>query len=67
MVHEGEILIPRVSLGEPLKAECDHFLDCVLHGAVPRTGAGQAVDVVRALDAIDRSMRLGGTRVPIPA
>jgi predicted dehydrogenase len=67
MVHEGEILIPRLLLGEPLKAECDHFLDCVLHGAVPRTGAGQAVDVVRALDAIDRSMRLGGTRVPIPA
>jgi predicted dehydrogenase len=67
MVHEGEILIPRVSLGEPLKAECDHFLECVLHGAVPRTGAAPAVDVVRALDAMDRSMRLGGARVPIPA
>jgi predicted dehydrogenase len=67
MVHEGEIVIPRVSLGEPLKAECDHFLECVLHGAVPRTGAAPAVDVVRALDAMDRSMRLGGARVPIPA
>jgi predicted dehydrogenase len=66
MVHEGEIVIPRVSLGEPLKAECDHFLECVLHGAVPRTGAAPAVDVVRALDAMDRSMRLGGARVPIP-
>jgi predicted dehydrogenase len=67
MVHEGEIVIPRVSLGEPLRSECDHFLDCVLQGTSPRTGAAPAVDVVRALDAIDRSMRLGGARVSILA
>jgi predicted dehydrogenase len=67
MVHEGEIVIPRVSLGEPLRSECDHFLDCVLQGTSPRTGAAPAVDVVRALDAIDRSMRLGGARVSVLA
>jgi predicted dehydrogenase len=67
MVHEGEIVIPRVSLGEPLRSECDHFLDCVLKGTSPRTGAAPAVDVVRALDAIDRSMRLGGARVSVLA
>ncbi len=67
MVHEGEIVIPRVSLGEPLKSECDHFLECVLHGVAPRTGPALAVNVVRALDAIDRSMRLGGERVSIRA
>ena len=67
MVHEGEIVIPRVSLGEPLRSECDHFLDCVLQGTSPHTGAAAAVDVVRALDAIDRSMRLGGARVSVLA
>jgi predicted dehydrogenase len=67
MVHEGEIVIPRVSLGEPLKSECDHFLECVLHDVAPRTGPRPAVDVVRALDAIDRSMRLAGASVSILA
>ena len=28
-IREGEIVIPRVVLGEPLRAECEHFLDCV--------------------------------------
>jgi predicted dehydrogenase len=60
LVHEGEILIPHVSLGEPLKTECDHFIDCVAHGATPRTPASDAVEVVRALKAIDRSMQNSG-------
>ncbi len=67
MVHEGEIVIPRVSLGEPLKAECDHFLDCVQRGVAPRTGPGPAIEVVRVLDAIDRSIRLAGASVSVVA
>jgi predicted dehydrogenase len=65
LVHEGEILIPHVSLGEPLKAECDHFLDCVANGTKPRTGADEAIEVVRALNAIDRSMQRGGGCEPV--
>jgi predicted dehydrogenase len=58
--REGEITIPKVAMGEPLKAECDHFLDCIAEGRTPLTDGPSGVAVVRALEAIERSMRAGG-------
>ena len=59
-VREGDIRIPRVALGEPLKAECDHFLDCIAAGRPPLTDGREAVAVLRALAAIQRSVRAAG-------
>lgn len=64
-VREGDITIPRVAMGEPLKAECDHFLDCVATGRAPLTGAAMAGAVVRTLEALSRSLELGGAEVPV--
>jgi predicted dehydrogenase len=65
LVHEGDIRIPRVSMGEPLKVECAHFIECIETRQTPRSGAATAVDVVRVLDAVDRSMRSEGALVPV--
>jgi predicted dehydrogenase len=59
-VRDGDITIPRISSGEPLRAECDHFLDCVRNGKHPMVGGKEAGAVVRVLEAIDRSMKSGG-------
>jgi predicted dehydrogenase len=59
-VREGDITIPKISGGEPLRVECDHFLDCIRTGKPPLTGGEAAAAVVRTLEAIDRSMRAGG-------
>jgi predicted dehydrogenase len=59
-VREGAITIPRVSLGEPLKAECDHFIDCIVNDRRPLTGGREALAVVRVLEAIDRSAKNRG-------
>lgn len=59
-VREGDITIPRVALGEPLKAECEDFLDCVERGTAPRSGGREGLAVVRALDALQRSVRHHG-------
>jgi predicted dehydrogenase len=59
-VREGDIRLPRVALGEPLKAECDHFLDCIRTGGSPLTDGREAVAVLRALEAIQRSARAAG-------
>jgi predicted dehydrogenase len=59
-VREGPITIPRVSLGEPLKAECDHFVDCIVNGRQPLTSGSEALAVVRVLEAIDRSAKNRG-------
>jgi predicted dehydrogenase len=59
-VREGDITIPKVTLGEPLKAECDHFLQCVAAGTPPLTGAREGTAVVAALEAIERSVKNAG-------
>lgn len=64
-VREGAITIPKVSLGEPLRAECEHFLDCIRNGTRPSTGGPEGVAVVRALEAIERSVRKGGQEEPV--
>lgn len=65
VIHTGDITIPPVRMGEPLRDECMHFLDCVENGETPRTGGPEGLEVVRALAAIDRSIAEGGVEVPI--
>lgn len=62
-VREGEVTIPSVAAGEPLKRECEHFLDCLATGRPPLTGAAMAGAVVRTLEALSRSLQQGGAEV----
>jgi predicted dehydrogenase len=57
---EGEITVPRFAGHEPLKAECDHFLDCIEGGHSPLTGGRSGVAVVRALEMIEQALRANG-------
>ena len=56
-IRDGDITIPKVSTGEPLRNECEHFLDCIRQQKRPLVGGSEGAAVVRALEAIDRSMR----------
>ena len=64
-IREGEVSNPAVAPGEPLRAECEHFLDCVRDGARPLSGADEGVAVVRVLDGIERSLRNGSRQTEI--
>jgi predicted dehydrogenase len=61
-IREGDIRIPKVAMNEPLKAECDHFLECVASGAKPISDGRSGAAAVRVLDAISRSIRNGGAK-----
>lgn len=61
--HYGDVTIPYVKQEEPLKVECQHFIDCIRSGANPISGAEHAAKVVRILEASTRS--LGQNGVPI--
>ena len=65
-VRDGDIVIPKITPGEPLKAECDHFLECIRTGRQPLTGGRAALAVVRALEAMQRSLRDGGREESLP-
>jgi len=64
-VSEGNITVPRVRGSEPLRNECEHFLDCITLGRPPLSGGAEGVAVVRALDAISRSLEQGGREIAI--
>jgi predicted dehydrogenase len=64
-IRDGDVLIPRVSTGEPLRNECAEFLSCLSEGRAPLAGGAFAVDVVRVLEALDRSLRSGGREEPV--
>jgi predicted dehydrogenase len=55
--RRGDVVIPEVTTGEPLKEECDHFLDCIANGRAPLTGGPSALAVIRTLEAVERSLR----------
>ncbi len=49
--------------GEPLRAECEHFLHCVDTRQTPRTDGQEGLGVLRVLDACERSLREGAAAV----
>jgi predicted dehydrogenase len=59
-VREGNITVPKLPLGEPVATQCAHFLKCIVTGKQPLTGGREGVAVVRALEAMQRSIRAGG-------
>lgn len=64
-IRDGDILSPRLDIAEPLKEQCRHFLKCVSTGEPPLTGGREGKEVLRVLEAIDRSIRTQGTRVEV--
>jgi predicted dehydrogenase len=59
-IRKRDITVPNVPGGEPLATECAHFLECIISGKQPFTGAGEGIAVVRTLEAVQRSIRAGG-------
>ena len=62
-LHFGDIHIPKIGSEEPLRVECQHFVDCVLKDEQPRSDGHDALNVVRVLEAMERSLRDGGRPV----
>lgn len=61
----GDIHIPKLDDGEPLKVETAHFLECIRGGVACRSGLEHGHHVVCGLEAACLSMREGGRSVEI--
>jgi UDP-2-acetamido-3-amino-2,3-dideoxy-glucuronate N-acetyltransferase len=46
-----------LAAGEPLRLECQHFLDCIATGGRPRTDGGEGVRVLRVLTAASAALK----------
>jgi predicted dehydrogenase len=56
IARSGEIFSPHISNAEPLRIECEHFVECVRTGATPRSDGSSGLRVVRVLERLQRSL-----------
>ena len=63
--HYGDRYIPYVKQDEPLRIECQHFLDCIREGKAPLTGGRQGLEVVRVLEGASTSLKQNGAMVSL--
>ena len=61
----GDIHIPHVPMTEPLKIECEHFVECVEKNKPPLTDGRSGLAVVQILEAAERSLKQQGAPVAI--
>ncbi len=64
-IRDGDIISPKIEFNEPLKAQCQHFVDCVHQGCPPLSGGREGLEVVQVMEAIARSVSLRGAPVEI--
>ncbi len=65
LTRTGDVHIPNLPTTEPLRAECQHFVECMRTGKTPLTDGADGYRVVRMLEAADESLRGGGIAVPL--
>jgi len=61
----GDITIPHLKMGEPLRTECLHFVDCVANRKRPLSDGQDGLRVIQVLDAAQRSLKNNGVPVTI--
>jgi len=55
-VRYGDIYLPSIPLYEPLRAACEHFIDCVENGKEPKSDGKSGVEVLKVLKKAQESL-----------
>jgi len=63
--HYGDMYSPYVKQSEPLKVECEHFLDCIKTGKKSNSSGADGLRVVQVLEASSKSLKNGGREIQI--
>ncbi len=64
-IRSGDIRIPKIDMKEPLRLECQHFIECIRTGQAPRSDGRNGLAVVRLLAAAQQSLAQNGTTIEI--
>jgi predicted dehydrogenase len=57
IARSGGSYSPRLSNAEPLRLECEHFIECLRDGSVPRSDGHSGLRVVRVLEQLQSSLQ----------
>jgi predicted dehydrogenase len=61
----GDITIPHLKVEEPLRLECQHFLECIRDRKQPLSDGPDGLRVVKVLDAAQQSLLMNGRPIAI--
>ncbi len=61
--RSGDVIIPRLDASEPLRNECEHFVNCIEDDKTPKTDADQGIKIVKMIEAAQESLKSGGEPV----
>lgn len=64
-LRSGDIYVPKIEAVEPLKSECLHFIKSIQNGTQPLSDGKSGYDVVRILEAAQKSMESNGTPIEV--
>ena len=64
-LRQGDILIPKITTGQPLKMECQHFIDSIQNDTTPRSDGRDGLRVVKILEAGGESLARNGQTVSL--
>ena len=56
ITRSGDIHSPRISNREPLRIECEHFVECIREGRTPRSDGEAGLRVVRVLAELQANL-----------
>jgi predicted dehydrogenase len=65
ITRSGGVWSPAISSREPLRIECEHFVECLRHGIPPLSDGHNGARVVRVLEALQASLDAGGAPQPV--
>ncbi len=63
--REGPETVVPITWTEPLKMECQHFIDCINSGSSPRSNGENGLKVIKILETAQRSLVNGGLELLI--
>jgi len=61
----GDITVPYIKVGEPLRGECQHFLDCIRDRKQPVSDGQDGLRVIKVLQAAQQSLKNNGDPVAL--
>jgi predicted dehydrogenase len=56
IARSGDTFSPRIPNAEPLRVECEHFVECIRSGITPRSDGYSGLRVVRVLERLQHSL-----------
>ena len=65
LLVDGDIIIPKIEVKEPLKEEFNHFVECVKENREPMCSGEDGYRVVKVLESAQKSLKENGNEIKI--